>query len=218
MQHDPGPCRQGIAREAHEVFPRSGFRSDTSAMKRLLTQTTVPRVASAVRRPRAKRGDCLACRTLLSAARQRKGLDPARCKLVFEHLDTALTVQSALHRTLAEYRLSELQFGVLVALFALDPEPVMPADLADYTAVSRAAITDALVRLESLALVSRARDEADRRVFHLHLTAKGRATVDEALVRYLAAVGNVARYIESGAQTDLLRAYDRLQRGAAELS
>ncbi len=186
-------------------------------MKRPLSRATLPRVAATARRPRTKRSECLACRTLLSAARQRKGLDPARCKLVFEHLDTALTVQTALHRTLAEYHLSELQFAVLVVLFALDPDPVSPADLADYTAVSRAAITDALVRLESLALVSRARDEADRRVFHLHLTDAGRTTTDAALVRYLSAVGNVARYIESAAQPDLLHAYDRLQRGAAEL-
>lgn len=164
-----------------------------------------------------KRSECLACRTLVSVARQRKGLDAARCQLVFEHLDTALTVQVALQRTLAEYRLSDLQFGVLVALFALDPEPVTPADLADYTAVSRAAITDALVRLEALALVSRTRGEHDRRVYHLHLTDQGRSTVDAALVRYLSAVGDLARYIEPEAQQDLITAYRRLQRGAAEL-
>ena len=175
----------------------------------------LPRVTRRARFP--KRSESLACRTLASVARQRKGLDAARCHLVFEHLDTALSVQAALHRTLAPYHLSDLQFGVLVVLFTLDPEPVMPADLADYTAVSRAAITDAVVRLESLQLISRTRDEADRRVYHLHLTAKGRTTVDEAVVRYLTAVGAVARYVETDAQRGVLTAYQRLQRGAAEL-
>jgi MarR family 2-MHQ and catechol resistance regulon transcriptional repressor len=166
----------------------------------------------------ARRVESLAVRTLLSVARQRKGLDAPRCQVVFEHLDVALSVRSALHRTLSRYRVSDLQFGVLVALFALDPEPVMPADLADYTAVSRAAITDAVVRLESLELVTRTRDHADRRVFHLHLTEKGRTTVDEALNEYLSAVAKVARYVEPGAQTELLSAYERLQRGAADLA
>ena len=164
----------------------------------------------------ARRVDCLAVRTLLTVARQRKGLDPTCCQVVFEHLDAALAVRAALHRTLAEYRLTELQFDVLVALFALDPEPVTPADLADYTAVSRAAITDALVRLESLQLTSRTRDSADRRVYHVHLTDKGRTTVDEALNRYLSTVARVAHYISPDAQPDLLLAYERLQRGAAE--
>jgi DNA-binding MarR family transcriptional regulator len=162
--------------------------------------------------------ECLATRTLLTVARQRKGLDGARCQLVFAHLDAALSIRTALHRTLADYQVSELQFAVLVALFALDPEPVMPADLATYTAVSRAGITDALVRLESLDLVSRTRHNVDRRVFLLGLTEKGRATIDRALNRYLAAVAHVARYVEPDAQTHLLAACKRLQSGAAELA
>ena len=166
----------------------------------------------------ARRAETLAARTLLSVARQRKELNAGRCQLVFEHLDAAQSVRCALHRALAPYGVSELQFGVLVVLFALDPEPVMPADLADYTGVSRAAITDALVRLESLQFVVRTRDQTDRRVYHLNLTAKGRTTVDEALNRYLSAVASVARYIEPAAQPDLLSAYERLQRGAAELT
>lgn len=165
-----------------------------------------------------KRSESLACRTLVSVARQRKGLDAARCRVVFEHLDTALAVQTALHRTLAVHRLGDLQFAVLVALFALDPEPVTPAHLADYTAVSRATITDALVRLEALALISRTRDATDRRVSHLQLTHHGRATLDQALVRYLAAVGDVARFLDPSTHSELLAAYQRLQRGAAELS
>lgn len=187
-------------------------------MKSLRPGVTSPGDTPRARPLPPKRSECLAVRTLVSVARQRKGLDPARCHLVFEHLDAALSIQTALHRTLSAYRLSDLQFGVLVALFALDPEPVTPADLADYTAVSRAAITDALLRLETLQLVSRARDATDRRVFHLNLTPRGRTTVDEALVRYLSAVGHLARHIEPATQPELLTAYHRLERGAAELS
>lgn len=169
-------------------------------------------------RSHPKRSDCLASRTLVAVARQRKGLDAARCQLVFEHLDTSQALQLALHRVLAPYHLSELQFGILVAMFALDPEPTAPADLADYTAVSRAAITDALVRLESLKFIVRTRNPADRRAFHLRLTPSGRTTIDEALVCYLRAVGDAARHVEPSTLQGVLSAYTQLQQGAAELS
>jgi DNA-binding MarR family transcriptional regulator len=167
---------------------------------------------------RVKRTDCLACRTLVAVARQRKGFDAARCQLVFEHLDTALSIQMTLHRRLAEHQLTELQFAVLVALFALDPEPAMPADLACYTAVSRAAITDALVRLEALHLVNRTRDENDRRIYHLRLTEHGRNVADTAVVRYLDTVGRLARDIDPEAPTRLLHAYARLREAATEMN
>jgi DNA-binding MarR family transcriptional regulator len=169
--------------------------------------------SSHLRRPR-KRTECLAGRTLSAVARQRKGLDAERCQLVFEHLDAAHALQLTLHRALAPFSLSQLQFGVLVSLFALDPEPAAPADLADHNAVSRAAITDALVRLESLQLIERTRDEADRRVFRVHLTAEGRTTIEEALVAYLKCAGDAARHIDPAKQPDLLSAYRRLQEGA----
>jgi len=170
------------------------------------------------RQSHSKRNDCLTCRTLIAVARQRKGLDPERCQLVFEHLDTAQVINSALHRVLADHQLNDLQFGVLVAMFTLDPEPVAPADLADYNAVSRAAVTDALVRLEASKLIARTRDETDRRIFHLRLTDAGRSMINEALVSYLRAVGDAARHVEPSALPTLLTAYARLHQGAEELS
>lgn len=204
--------------EANEVFFAGAAMWDDMGVTSARFHSN-SRLRSSVRRDApARQIECLAARTLLSVARQRKGLDPARCQLVFEHLESATSMRLALHRVLSSYRVSDLQFSVLVALFALDPEPIMPADLADYTGVSRAAITDALVRLETQRLVSRTRDTADRRVYHLQLTAKGRTTVDEALNRYLEAVGSVARYIDPHTQPELLVAYQRLQRGASELA
>lgn len=168
--------------------------------------------------PRVKRTESLAGRTLVAVARRRKGLDASRCEVVLEHLDTALALQLALHRVLAERGLSDLQFGVLVALFALDPEPAAPADLAEHTAVSRAAITDALVRLEAQRLITRVRDAEDRRVYHVHLTDAGRTTADEALMLYLKAAGEAARHVGPLKQQELLAAYRSLQQGVSEFS
>lgn len=165
-----------------------------------------------------KRSDCLASRTLLAIAHQRQGFDAARCRLVFEHMATSHALQFALQRVLADFRLNELQFGVLTAMFALEPEPVVSADLADYTAVSRSAVTEAVVGLESLKLITRTRDRADRRFYQLRLTSAAHATIDEVLVRYLRAVGDAARYVEPSSLPGVLAAYARLQQGAAELS
>lgn len=174
---------------------------------------------SASARPRRlSRSECLAYRTLVSVARQRKGLDPEACKLVFAHLDTTLAIQSTLQGALAEHGLSELQFAVLVALFALDPAPAMPADLADYAAVSRAAVTEALARLEAHGLIHRTRDTTDRRAHHLHLTDLGRNTTEAALGHYLGAVGGIARFLDPTIQGELLSAYQKLQRGAAAIT
>lgn len=183
-----------------------------------MKSSRLPSPRASARPRRLARSECLACRTLVSVARQRKGLDPEACRLVFAHLDTTLVVQSTLQGALAEHGLSELQFAVLVALFALDPEPVMPADIADYAAVSRAAVTEALARLEASGLIHRTRDTTDRRAHHLHLTDSGRDTTDAALARYLGAVGGIARYLEPTTQGELLSAYQKLQRGAAAIT
>lgn len=165
---------------------------------------------------RARRLECLAGQTLLAVARQRKEFDALRCETVLEHLDTAFVIRAALQQALAPHGLTELQFGVLVALFARDPEPVAPADLADYTAVSRAAITDALVHLETCQLITRARDVADRRVFQVQLSVEGQRSAERALVDFLGAAGKVARHVDADQQRNLLSGYARLQQGASE--
>ena len=80
----------------------------------------------------------------------------------------------------------------------------------------------ALYRLEAAGAVKaewedqpHGRRGARRRIYHL--TPKGRTTVDEALNTYLSAVAGIARHIEPVAQPELRTAYQRLQRGAAEL-
>lgn len=163
----------------------------------------------------AKRLECLAGRTLLAVARRRRGLDALRCEVVLEHIDTAYVLREVLQRALARHALTELQFGVLVALLARDPEPVAAADLAEYTVVSRAAITDALVHLEKLQLVTKNRDAEDRRVYHVRLTPAGQDVVDRALMDFLGAAGRAARWIEPDLQRNLLSGYERLLRGAS---
>lgn len=164
------------------------------------------------------RSGCLAVQTLLSVARQRKGLDAGRCRVVFAHLDAAIAVRRALLQALASHRLTEVQFSALVALFALDPQPVTAGDLATYTGVSRTGLTEAVNRLESAGLLRRSREPADRRIWNVALTDHGRSITDSVLNAYLAAAGALARDVEPEAQEPLLAVYHGYQQRALEVA
>jgi len=155
-------------------------------------------------------------RTLLAAARQRPGLDDRRCLLVLDLIQTGIAVRTALRRSLAEEGLSELKFALLVVLFAIDPEPATPADLADRIGVSRAAITEALDGLEKIALIGRTRDTADRRVIDVRLTPKGQGLADAALQRFLRTAGRVARFISLSELPSISDIGARLRSGATK--
>lgn len=162
-----------------------------------------------------KRSDSLAARTLLDVARQRKGNASELCRVVFEHIDTTATLHAAIQGALSPFQISELQFAVLVVLHSLDPEPVSAADLATYTAVSRSAMTEALDHLERSQLVSRTRDERDRRVLRIALTPEGRTTAEPATQAFLHSVTEATRYVDPATRASLLGGYALLQAGAS---
>lgn len=164
-----------------------------------------------------KRIQSLAAHALIAIARQRADFDAERCRLVLEHFDTSAMLHAAIHHTLAPHRLSELQFGVLVVLFSLEPDPIAAADLAVHTAVSRAAITEALDHLEAQKLVTRMRDPHDRRVIHARLSAAGRSLAEPAALEFLRTVQTVTRFLDGSARRNVLAAYALLQEGATTL-
>lgn len=152
----------------------------------------------------------LASRSLLDIARQRNGLDEARCRVLFEFLGTAAVLHAALQRSLSEFRLTDLKLGVLVVLFVTDPAPATPADLAAHTGVTRSAMTDSLDQLEARALVRRQRDTQDRRLIHVQLTEAGRLFTNDALTRYLQQAGRLLHDVEPLIQNQLLGLCSRL--------
>lgn len=161
-----------------------------------------------------KRTECLAAHALLTIARQRDGFDAERCRLVLEYLDTSAMLRAAIHRALAPHKLSESQFSVLVVLFSLDPDPIGSADLAIHTAVTRSAITDALDHLEEKGFITRARDNFDRRVIYVRLTAEGRALVEPATQGVLRVVQSITRLLDTTIRQHVLAGCALLQEGA----
>jgi DNA-binding MarR family transcriptional regulator len=145
----------------------------------------------------------LALRTLLTIARQRDGLDEARCRVVLEFLDAAGSVDGVLQRQLTELGLSEHKFSVLVALFALDPAAATPADLSVHTGVTRSAMTALLDALETRGLVVRRRDTRDRRVVYVELTDAGRVAANDAFMAYLRTADALAQPVPPADQAAL---------------
>ncbi len=147
----------------------------------------------------------LVLRTLLNVARQRAGLDEARCRLVLDFLAAAQGVEGVLQRRLAATGLSEHQFGVLVALFALDPAASTPADLAHHAGTTRSAMTALLDNLEARGLLSRQRDTRDRRLVYVQLTPAGQTAANAAVMDYLRTANDLAGMIAPADQAALLQ-------------
>jgi DNA-binding MarR family transcriptional regulator len=147
--------------------------------------------------------ETLALRTLLTVARQRDGLDEARCQVVLEFLAAAGSVDGVLQRTLTELGLTEHKFSILVALFALDPAAATPADLSVHTGVTRSAMTALLDALETRGMVARRRDTRDRRVVYVGLTEAGRVAANTALMDYLRTADTLAQRIPPADQAAL---------------
>lgn len=162
--------------------------------------------------------DTLVFHTILAAARQRNGLNEARCRLVLEFLSAATAANASLHRKFAGLELSELKFAVLVVLFVVDPAPATPADLATHTGVTRSAMTGALDGLESSGFVLRQRDTHDRRVIYVELTDAGRTAANAALTTFLQTASELARFVRPAEQQALLHACAQLHEGAVHLA
>lgn len=162
-----------------------------------------------------KKVDTLAAHSLLSIARQREGFNAECCRLVLEHMDTTNALQTAIHKALSAYQLSELQFAVLMVLFTLDPEPLGAAEIAMHTGASRSAMTEALDHLEGRALVSRTRETHDRRIFSVRLLAAGRELIEPATLDLLRTLTGITRFVTPEARDSLRGGYALLQEGSA---
>lgn len=158
--------------------------------------------------------DGLPFRTLLQVAAQRGPRAAGQCRLVIDLLSTASAVHAALRRGSAEPRLADLDFEILISLWALDPEPATPAMLATHAAVTRSAITDALDRLEARELVRRRRAEADRRSLTVHLTETGAQVAQQCVVRFVEQATQLATHLPEGADASLAAICTRLSRAA----
>ena len=82
------------------------------------------------------------------------------------------TLHHQLSRSLAEYNLTESQFGVLEALYYLGP--LKQRSLGEKILKSGGNITMVIVNIEKQGWVTKIKDQKDKRVHTITLTAKGK--------------------------------------------
>lgn len=130
---------------------------------------------------------------LVRITRQSQLGDPEACAAILALLSASRQLHNHLHRVLARLDLSEVKLTTLVSLYAIDPEPSTPADLALHAQVSRATMTDTLEALHTRNWIVRDRTRSDRRVLHIHLTDEGRALIERTVRPFLTTLNQCAQ-------------------------
>ena len=131
---------------------------------------------------------CLASRHFQMLVRVAKhgGIgDPEGCAAVLTLLETARRLRGHIHSILAAHGLSDARFAVLVCLYAIDPTPITPAELAEEAQISRAAMSESLESLQKAGHVTRERSATDRRSTRISLSDSGRALIEDTMRPFL---------------------------------
>ncbi|MDQ4133266.1 MAG: MarR family transcriptional regulator [Actinomycetota bacterium] len=125
---------------------------------------------------------------------QRPDLDPAAKQLTGRVIRLGALFQGAYSEAFAPLRLSEGDYGVLVALRrAGAPHRLTPTDLARQQMMTSGGMTAAIDRLERKGFVTRLPNPNDRRGSLVELTDEGRHVVDQAMERHAEAERRLVR-------------------------
>ena len=119
-------------------------------------------------------------------ADERPDLDLDAMATVARLLNLARAIEARLAAFAADYDLSIPEADVLFTLRrAGSPHRLSPSAISDALLVPSGTMTNRLDRLERKGLVERVRHPTDRRSMEVQLTERGRALVDEAVVRHV---------------------------------
>lgn len=119
-------------------------------------------------------------------------------------------------RSLAEEEVISLpQYRALVVLATRGPQ--RPVDLAEALGVDPSTATRMCDRLEGKSLITRRRDEGNRRVVVLAASASGRRLVDRVTRRRRNEIGQIVRAVEPKERPNLIRAFNLFGKAAGEV-
>ncbi|HTO02369.1 MAG TPA: MarR family transcriptional regulator [Opitutus sp.] len=124
---------------------------------------------------------------LMDAAKLFPDLDPSACEVFLHLLQAGDEAFRVVDSHLAEHRISQGRFMVLMQLLNKSthcPMSRTPAELADLSHVTRATMTGLIDTLERDGLVNREPDPSDRRMMCVTLTSKGRALMEQILPQH----------------------------------
>lgn len=106
-------------------------------------------------------------------------------------------------------------FAILEAL--LHKGPLTISQLGAKVLLSSGSMTAAVNRLEKSGLVKRIQDASDGRVFHVHLTPKGKKIISEAYDKHRKNLDKVAAVLTGTEKTELVRLLKKIGRHAETL-
>ncbi|NUM55577.1 MAG: MarR family transcriptional regulator [Candidatus Hydrogenedentes bacterium] len=109
-----------------------------------------------------------------------------------------------------EFDLTEAQFNVLFSL-KYNPHNVTQSDLGKRLVVTRASITSVLDRLEGKGLVARVDVPNNRRIYHVELTEKGKALIDEVEPLYREKIREAMQGLSERDCRDLIAVLERVR-------
>ena len=113
----------------------------------------------------------------------------------------AEAVSADVHRHLLEYGLTISQFGVLEALYHLGP--LCQKDLAQRILKTAGNITTVISNLEKQKLITRSREDHDRRYFQVALTAEGEKLISQIFPEHVKHVADRMALLDPIEQREL---------------
>ena len=116
---------------------------------------------------------------------------------------SAESMNSKINLLLADYGLTESQFGVLDALMHIGP--LKQKEIGKKILKSGGNITMVINNLEKQELVNRKRGEKDKRHFMIHLTKRGRKRFVEVLPQVVILINKHFEILDSAEQKELER-------------
>ena len=131
-------------------------------------------------------------------------------ELVSAVMATADTFLREGQRLFKPHGLSGAQYNLLNVV-ALAEDGLSQRELSDHLVVDRSNITGLLDRMESAGWVRRTDHPADRRVYRVVLTPKGRKLWEQVTPRYLDVVGQVTGGLSDKEKRSCLEALQQLQ-------
>lgn len=155
---------------------------------------------------------------LLQCSRQGGIGDPAAVGAVIALLKAFRGVSQAIVRLMGDETYSAGRICALVSLYALDPVPSSPAELALHAGVSRSAMTGILDGLERRGWVSRVRRGDDRRASWIELTTDGRAEAGALIHRFLHAASEIGMGLSLSDRSALIDECRLLAKRAAQIA
>ncbi len=144
-------------------------------------------------------------------------LEDIRHEAVLNVVHTASVLSQKGAALFRHYDLTEAQFNVLFALKYKEREWTQ-SELSKRLVVTRASVTSVLDKLEEKGLVGRDAVEGNRRIYHVNLTSKGMALVNEVEPKYRAIIHAILKGYNDDRCRELIGHMERLRAHARSVS